>query len=382
MLVAALDPELYLKSSRTQRRMVRVLADNLRATLGGSAEVTRLSGNRLRVDSDLPDAPKRITSVFGVRAAELVDHIDASDLDGLCEAVAARFRPIVAGNTFAVRAKRTGSHPWSSQDVAVRAGDLLRRSGGEVDLTSPDVEVRVRIVDADAYLTVDSLPGVGGLPLGTQGRALVMFSGGIDSPVAAFMAQRRGVDTDYLHFSLGCAQADHAAGIASYLLERYGQGTDPSLSIVYLEPGLAEIRDRVDPRQRQIALKAVMYRTAEAVATSLPGARALINGESLGQVSTQTLDHITSLDHLIDMPVLRPLLALDKQQIRSRAEAIGTYEASARSRELCDISEGGRVSVSTPPRVLAGIAGSLSDVVDSALATTKQLRLAEWVPGT
>ena len=191
----------------------------------------------------------------------------------------------------------------------------------------------------------------------------------------------RGVAVEYLHFSLGCAQADHAAGIAHHLLGRYGAGTDPTLTVVDLEPGLVDIRDRVDARSRQIALKAVMYRATEAIAGSISGVRAIVNGESLGQVSTQTLDHLTSLDRVIETPVLRPLLALDKVEIRRRAETIGTYEASARSRELCDISGGAKVSVSTPPRTLVAIADSLADVVDNALATTKQIRLRDWLPG-
>lgn len=381
MIVTALDPELYLKSSRTQRRMVRVLADNIRDALGGGAAVARLGGNRLRIETDREDAERVLAAVFGVRDVERVECFDAGDFAALCDAVADRYRDRVAGRTFAVRARRTGSHDWSSQDLAIRVGDLLCEAGGSVDLTAPEVEVPVRIMNDSAYLTLDTTPAVGGLPLGTQGTALVMFSGGIDSPVAAHMVQHRGVAVEYLHFSLGCAQADHAAGIAFDLVDRYGAGTDPSLSVVDLEPGLADIRDRVHPRSRQIALKAVMYRASEAIARSLEGVRAIVNGESLGQVSTQTLDHITSLDRVIEMPVLRPVLALDKPEIRRRAEAIGTYEASARSRELCDISDGGKVAVSTAPRTLVAIADSLDDVVDSALATTKQIRLRDWMPG-
>jgi thiamine biosynthesis protein ThiI len=381
VIVTALDPELYLKSSRTQRRMVRVLADNIRAALGGPAQVARLGGNRLRVETDRADAERVLASIFGVRTVERVEPMGADDFDALCDAIAERYRERVDGRTFAVRARRTGSHDWSSQDVAIRVGDLLCEAGGSVDLTAPEVEVPLRVMNDKAYLTLDTTPAVGGLPLGTQGKALVMFSGGIDSPVATHMVQHRGVATEYLHFSLGCAQADHAAGIAHDLLDRFGAGTDPTLSIVDLEPGLADIRDRVDPRSRQIALKAVMYRASEAIARSMDKVRAIVNGESLGQVSTQTLDHLTSLDRVIEMPVLRPLLALDKTEIRRRAEAIGTYEASARSRELCDISDGGRVSVSTAPGTLVTIADSLDDVVDNALATTKQIRLRDWMPG-
>ena len=237
------------------------------------------------------------------------------------------------------------------------------------------------VVDEVAYLTDRVAPAVGGLPLGTQGKAMAMFSGGIDSPVAAFMAQHRGVDLDYLHFSLGCGQADHAAGIAYHLFERHGAGTEPELVVVDLEGASAAIQEGVTPRDRQMALKAVMYRAAEGVMRDTRGARALVTGESLGQVSTQTLDNLVALDRLVDTPVLRPLLGLDKAAIRRRAESIGTYELSARTRELCDIAGGARVSVSTSARRLRAIAEDLTDLVDEVVTTAKRFRLADWVPG-
>ncbi len=195
------------------------------------------------------------------------------------------------------------------------------------------------------------------------------------------MIARRGVALDYLHFSLGCGQADHAAAIAHAMAERHGAGTDPDLIVADFEPAIALLEERISPRQRQMALKALMYRVAEAVAESRRGTRAIVNGESLGQVSTQTLDNLAALDRLVAIPMLRPLVGMDKQEIRSKAEAIGTYEMSARTRELCDISGGAKVSVATAPRALAAMGDQLADLVDNALATVKSTRLADWMPG-
>lgn len=382
MLVAALDPEIYLKSTRTQRRMVRIVTENLAAAFDGRVHVRRLAGHRLEVGSDLPDAAERAARVFGVAAVEEVEPIEVTTLEELAAAVAERSAERVNGRTFAVRPKRIGSHRWRSQDLAVATGTLLVEAGGRVDLSNPEVTVRVRVVEGTAYLTTDVIPGQGGLPLRTQGRALMMFSGGIDSPVAAHMMQRRGVELDYLHFSFGCGQADHAAAIAHDVWTRFGAGSDPVLAVVDFEHMAAEIPGRVAPRDRQMALKAAMYRAGAALAGADRDIRALVTGESLGQVSTQTLDNLAALDRLVDVPVMRPLLGLGKQEIRERAEAIGTYDLSARTRELCDISGGARVTVSTHHRHLHGIGDDIDDLVEAALATAKHTRLGDWMPGS
>jgi len=381
MLVAALDPELYLKSSRTQRRMGRVLAANIAAALPG-VETKRLAGHRLLVETDHPDAVERLSTIFGIAAVEIVERLDATDLEVLADAVAERMGSVVEGQSFAVRPRRIGTHEWNSQDLAVAAGARLVDAGGRVDLSNPEVTVVVRVVETTADLTVERIPGAGGLPLGTQGQALVMFSGGIDSPVAAHMVARRGVTLDYVHFSLGCGQADHAAAIAHDMSSRYGHGSDPLWIVCDIESAVPEITHRVDPRLRQMALKALMYLASEQIAGDLEDTRALVNGESLGQVSTQTLDNLVSLDRLVDIPVLRPLIGLDKLEIRRRAEAIGTYEASARSRELCDISQGARVSVATRPGRLMDLGEAIDDLVAHAVTTAKHQRLRDWMPGS
>jgi len=361
--------------------MIAALVAAISAAFDGKVEVSRLAGHRLVVATTAKDAVDRLARVFGVRAVETVEPVEFEMLEELATRMAARFGPEVDGHTFAVRPNRLGSHTWSSQDLAVAAGSLLVDAGGTVDLTNPEITVRVRVVDNVAYLTLAIEPGVGGLPAGTQGKALVMFSGGIDSPVAAYLMARRGIALDYLHFSLGCGQADHAAGIAHLLTERYGAGTEPLLHIVDLEPAISEIQLRIPARERQMALKGIMYRAAEGIALGDRDRRAIINGESLGQVSTQTLDNVAALDRIIDMPMLRPLIGLDKNTIMDRARDIGTLELSSRTREMCNISGGAKVSVSTSAAKLVTIMSQVDDLVEHAIMTDKSMRLVDWVPG-
>lgn len=381
MLVASLDPEIYLKSERTQRRMFAALHHALTDAFDGAVDIERVPGHRLAVHCDVPDAIERLRRIFGVHAVESVERVEFGDLHDLVEAAAPVYADEVVGRTFAVRPNRIGSHDWTSQDLAVELGSRLVAAGGRVDLSDPEVTVRVRIADSTAYLTRASFPAVGGLPAGTQGKALVLFSGGIDSPVAAHLVARRGVALDYLHFSLGCGQADHAAGIAHLLHDRYGAGTDPTLHIVDLEPVVAEIRRRTPGRERQMALKGVMYRAAAAVAHGDRDVRALVTGESIGQVSTQTLANLATLDRVVEAPILRPLAALDKTAIMDHAKSIGTLEVSSRTRETCDIAGGARVSVSTSARTLRAVLADVEHLVGDAVATAKAMRLADWMPG-
>lgn len=382
MLVLSLEPEIYLKSHRTQNRMIGELGDAVAAALDGDVGIRRIGGHRLEVETSVPDAIDRLSRVFGVHAVEVVERVEVDDLENLASIVADRYSDRVRGRTFAVRPHRLGSHDWKSIDLARLAGRLLVDAGGSVDLTDPDYTVVVRINGDVAHLVLDVTEGVGGLPIGTQGSALVMFSGGIDSPVAAYLMAHRGVSLDYLHFSLGCGEADHASGLAAMLTDRFMAGADPTLHVVDLEPAAAEIRRRVRARERQMALKGVMYRCAEEVARTSKGTRAIVNGESLGQVSTQTLENIAALDRLVSIPVLRPLVGMDKATITDKAREIGTFEMSARTRELCDISDGARVSVGMSGSKLAAITAELEDLVDNALLATKSMRLVDWLPGS
>jgi len=382
LLVVSLDSEIYLKSHRTQSRMVGVLVEAIRAALGSEAEITKMAGHRLSVVSEAPDAIDRLSRIFGIRAVEVVEQVAMTDVASLAEIMEDRFADSVRGRTFAVRPNRLGSHDWKSLDLSIAAGSLLVDAGGIVDLSNPEVTVVVRVVQNTAFLTLDVTKGVGGLPPGTQGTALMMFSGGIDSPVAAYLMAHRGVSLDYLHFSLGCGEADHAAGLAHMLTDRYMAGTDPTLHILDLEPAVSEIQRRVPSRERQMALKAVMYRATEEIARSTRGTRAIINGESLGQVSTQTLENIAALDRLVEIPVLRPLIGLDKATITEKARAIGTFETSSRTRELCDISGGARVSVAASAPKLRRMTEELPDLVEQAVLTAKSMRIADWMPGS
>jgi thiamine biosynthesis protein ThiI len=280
-----------------------------------------------------------------------------------------------------VRTRRRGDHGWRSNDLNRRVGSLLVEAGGRVDLDAPDVVVDVRIGPVDAAVLTETVPGPGGLPIGSQERVLALLSGGIDSPVAAWLAMSRGCGLDVAHFVLDCAQADHALAVAYRLWAEWGHGDHPSAAIVDFRPVSCLVQDRVPERMRPIVLKALMMRAAGVLARErrLP---ALITGEALGQVSSQTLTHLAALSQQTQVPVMRPLLGMDKQEIQRRARAIGTFDLSARAREVCDLSEGGPVEVAAGADRLARHAEAVPEGLwRKALTERVEIGLGDWTPG-
>jgi thiamine biosynthesis protein ThiI len=381
ILAGVLSPDIYLKSRRTQVVMIRRLQANLRAALGPGATVSRIAGHRVRLAGETGDAAERAARVFGISSIERMAPLEHAGFDDLCDAVAADAAERVAGRSFAVRVRRRGTHGWNSYDAACRIGDLLREAGGTVDLDDPDVTVGVHVRDDWAAIVRSAIPGPGGLPLGSQDTALSLVSGGIDSPVAAWMLMSRGCPVDVLHFTLDCGQADHALAVAYRLWQQWGAGSNPVTHVVDLRPAVDSLVSQVGAGMRQVALKALMMRAASLVAGEEHLA-ALVTGESLGQVSSQTLVHLGALTETASVPVMRPLVGLSKQEIVARARAIGTYDLSARAREVCDLSAGAPVEVAARPARVAATADRVpEDLWRDAVAKRQRFLLADWAPG-
>jgi thiamine biosynthesis protein ThiI len=240
-----------------------------------------------------------------------------------------------------------------------------------VDLSHPDVEVFVEVRDERAMFYATKEPGAGGLPLGVEGRAVCLLSGGFDSAVAAWMMLRRGVALDYVFGNLGGdAYQRMVLEVARILADRWSYGTRPTLLSLDFEPVVTEIHRTFRPSFQQIALKREMYRAAERVASRL-GADAIVTGEAVGQVSSQTLANLRAIDDASSLPVLRPLVGMDKEEIISRSRQIGTYEISAKVREYCSISTGKPATAASPGAVLHEERGLDRSILEHSLASAR-----------
>jgi tRNA uracil 4-sulfurtransferase len=383
LLIVTPSPELHLKSRRTRSWMTRRLRDNLGEGLRARAPGAQLVEDGRTLTVRCPDAEaaaEAITTTFGVQRASLVRELPFTSLDDLAAVVAEAAAERVAGRTFAVRVHRRASQPWGSMDAEAAIGRQLLAGAAGVDLRAPEVEVKVEAYATQAFLVERTLPGPSGLPLGTQDCALSLLSGGYDSAVAAWMAMRRGVAVDFVHFRLDCGVADHAVVTAYELWRRWGAGTSPCWSVVDFQPVKDALEASTPRRARQVVLKSLMLDAASLVASEA-GFSALVTGESVGQVSSQTLANMACLDAVADRLVLRPLVAMDKEEIIAWSRRVGLEDLGRQAREVCDLS-GPRVSVSMAPDALLRAKAALPrDLMEKAVAGREVISLEDWEPG-
>ncbi len=341
--------ELATKSRRTRSRFQRRLARNLRDALksdGIDAGVEE-HWSRLHVEATDESFLDPVRRTFGISSCSLLAGECPADLDEIVSTGTRLFADRVKGRTFAVRARRAGTHGFGSSDIHNRLGAALN-PGATVDLGDPDVTVHVEVRDERAYFYEDRVRGAGGLPLGVQGRAVALLSGGFDSAVAAWMALRRGIRIDYVFCNLGgAAYKRMVIEVAKVLADRWSYGTQPRLYVLEFAPVVDAMRERAKPAYLQVVLKRLMYRAADEIGREL-GAQAIVTGESVGQVSSQTLRNLRAIDDASGLPVLRPLVGFHKEEILERARHIGTYDISERVREYCSVAPDRPVTASSP----------------------------------
>jgi thiamine biosynthesis protein ThiI len=329
--------ELTVKRGYTRLEMERLLtrAAEEAARECGGAKFEKEPG-RLYARGDVECLKRALSRVFGVKSVSPAHAAEFTELDDIAAQAKQIWGDLVAGRRFAVRAHRVGDHPFKSLDVAAAVGSALAASGGSVDLERPEVELYVEVRGRRAYYYTEVLEGPGGLPLGSEGKVLALVSGGIDSPVAAWMLMRRGAHVDVFYCNLGGTLAlIHALEVVRSLLS-WSYGYNARVVVADCGPVARALRRGVKEELWNIAFKRALYKIGAEVARRVK-ATALVTGESLGQVSSQTLQALAAAEAGIGMPVLRPLIGMDKDEIVKIAQRIGTYEASVKMPEYCAV---------------------------------------------
>jgi tRNA uracil 4-sulfurtransferase len=345
LFLVRLSAELSTKARGTRRRFTRQLMENIRdafQSAGGRAHVDD-QWTRLFIRTKTPAAAAALSRIPGISSYSLVEGRCPGDLEEIVELGTALYTERVRGRRYAVKVRRAGEHDFSSSDLQVQLGAALNE-GATVDLDNPEVLVEVEIRDDRAYLFSERTSGLGGLPIGVEGRAICLLSGGFDSAVAAWLMLKRGVELDYVFCNLaGGAYERSVVSVGKVLAEQWSYGTRPRLFVVDFNLPLAELRATTQPRYWQLILKRLMYRAAIQIAEEVD-ASAIVTGEAIGQVSSQTLANIAALDDASDRPILRPLLGFDKMEIIELAKRIGTSAISAKVKEYCAIAPGSPVT--------------------------------------
>ncbi|HEX9358201.1 MAG TPA: tRNA uracil 4-sulfurtransferase ThiI [Streptosporangiaceae bacterium] len=270
---------------------------------------------------------ERVSSVMGIARVCRAARVAKDPAAAIGTAVA-----IAAGRTgsFAVRARRRDKRfPLTSAELAREIGTRVQQAYGyPVNLRRPDLTIVVEVDQREVFVYADGAAGQGGLPVGMSGRALVLMSGGIDSPVAAYRMMRRGLRCDFLHFSgmpLTGPESVYKAYGLMHQLDRFQR--DSRMYVVAFGKTQQRLASSGASRLQIVAQRRLMLKTAEVLARRL-GAGALVTGDSLGQVSSQTLANLTALDDAVSLPVLRPLIGYDKIEIMDEARRIRTLALS------------------------------------------------------
>jgi len=309
------------------------LINNLRKALEGTgyAHIRRISGRfliELKEDSDLDEIQKRLSKVFGISHYSLA-HVSQQDIDRL-KSDALSLVKECNFNTFKVYTKRSHKNfPLTSPEINAQVGGyLVEHTGANVDLGNPDLTCFIEIVEKYAFIFLNRSPGLGGLPVGVSGRVAVLLSGGIDSPVASWLMMKRGVTAAFVHFYsypyTDIASLEKVKSLVELLTVHQYR------SRLYLVPFIdiqKEIVANTPTDLRVILYRRMMVRIAEKLAQK-ENAQALVTGESLGQVASQTLANIRVIEECARIPILRPLIGQDKNEIIEQAYRIGTYETS------------------------------------------------------
>ena len=332
--------ELALKG-RNRPWFIKTLVRAIQAALGDLSvvQVGALVGRivvSFEDEADWPEIARRLARLPGIGNFALARHV-APDLDAIAAAVLAGLEGRPSVSSFRIMARRADKRfPTPSPEIERYIGrQVQERTGWPVNLSSPAFVIRVEVLTRDAFFAFDREPGTGGLPIGTGARVMALLSGGIDSPVAAWRLIRRGCRTHFVHFHsypiLSAASQEKARELVRILTQSQLRSR---LSLVAFGSIQQQIVVRVPPPLRVVVYRRMMLRIAEELARR-SGAKALVTGDSVGQVASQTVENLAVIGSVASLPVLRPLVGMDKEEITADAQRIGTYQTSIIPDEDC-----------------------------------------------
>ena len=378
--------DLNTKSNTVKRYMVDLLVENLEAVLADRSVSAEVEGNWNRplihtTQSSVEPAAKAAADVFGVVSTSPAVAV-APDLDAICDTLAETARACYDGGTFAVDASRADKRlAFTSEDVARQGGTAIWEAVADrfdpvVDLDDPDLTFGVEVREEAAYVYLERISGPGGLPLRSQAPMVALVSGGIDSPVAAYELMRRGSPVIPVYVSLGhYGGPDHEARAIETVrkLSRYAPNTDLG---VYRVPGGETVSLLAETMEegRMLSLRRFFYRIAEHVVYE-QDASGIVTGEAIGQKSSQTAQNLGVTDRATSLPIHRPLLTWDKQDIVAKAREIGTFTDSTINAGCNRIAPDRAETNARLERLLEVEPDDLFERAEAAAATAERIEL-------
>lgn len=342
--IIKLFPEIMVKGTAVKKKMVSQLHDNLRTQLlrGDDSIITKRFWDKIEVFTQ-PESRDVVLKVLvqtpGVEQVLEVVQSEAETLEEIAEQVAKFALPKIEHKTFVVRVKRSGKHEFTSFEMERFIGGYLLKKGQPkgVDLHTPDYKVELEYQQTQLNVISARHRGLGGFPMGTQGDILSLMSGGFDSTVASYLTMKRGIKTHFIFFNLGGdAHEIGVKQVALYLWAQFGSSHRVQFISVPFEKVVEEIFRASHEGYMGVMLKRLMLQAAETIADQM-SIDALVTGESVAQVSSQTLRNLAVIDEATRKLVLRPLAVMDKPEIMRIADQIGTRHFAESMPEYCGV---------------------------------------------
>lgn len=338
-------PEIMVKGNTAKRQMISQLYNNLHNMLHRISKEVAIKKFFDKIEVVTPiefvvEVRQKLLDTPGIeQVLEALQFDQVTTLEQIKEIVNVQMAHTIQEKTFVVRAKRSGTHDFKSPQIEQTVGGymLSQNPNSKVDLHKPQVVINLELVNNQLNIITQKYRGLAGFPLGTQGDILSLMSGGFDSTVASYLTMKRGVKTHFIFFNLGgLAHEIGVKQVAFYLWNRFGSSHNVSFISVPFEDVVAEIFQSTSQSYMGVTLKRLMLKAAQAIAKQMK-IDALLTGESVAQVSSQTLRNLALIDQACDMLVLRPLSTMNKPEIMDIANDIGTKRFAESMPEYCGV---------------------------------------------
>jgi len=380
-------PEIMVKGSSAKKQMVGQLYNNLLKLfeeVEGDVKVKKFS-DKIEVVTPIEQVEKVKNILLNTSGIEQV--LEALQFDNMetIDDIKVQVGKIVAdsleGKTFVVRAKRSGKHPFNSSEIERTVGGyvLAHSKAKGVDLHNPEVTVRIELINNQLNIITNKYIGLGGYPIGTQGDILSLMSGGFDSTVASYLTMKRGLKTHFIFFNLGGIAHEIGVKQVSYFLwSKFGASHRVKFISVPFDDVLTEIFRSTPETYMGVTLKRLMLMAAEKIAKEME-IDALLTGESIAQVSSQTLRNLALIDQATNMLVIRPLATMNKPEIINIANEIGTRRFAENMPEYCGVISKNPITHGSYKRMAKEAQRFNYEVLDKAVEDSKSIYVDEII---
>lgn len=316
-----------------RKEFIKILTQNIERLIDDEINIIKNNSRMFIECKDAKEVSKKLKNIFGIHGISIVYKVNNID------EVLKKSLEIMDKNqkTFKVITKRSDkSFEIKSMDYSRKlGGEILKKSNFKVDVHTPDITLNIEIRKEGIFIYTDEIKGSGGYPVGVQGKGLLMLSGGIDSPVAGYLTMKRGVNIECIYFDSPPHTSEEAKNKVKTLCKKLNKYSGKvKLHIVPFTKMQEEIYKKCPDNYMITIMRRMMYRIAEKYTKKIK-AKIIINGESIGQVASQTLDSMVTINNVTNMPVIRPVATYDKLEIIDIAKNINTYETSILPYEDC-----------------------------------------------